>query len=309
MNSGTSGRRIAVTGATGFVGQALVAHLAACGHRVVGISERGEPPERTADSLAEYHCADLTLGWPDIGPFRDLDGIVHLAGLAAVAPSFERPQEYINTNSAMVTNLFESALQQDWRGRAVVVSSGAVYGGAQHDRRTEASPTVATSPYVVSKLLVEHQAQYYRQRGLDVVVARPFNHIGPDQHRGFIVPDLVAKVRGWRPGTNMAVGNLDSARDYTDVRDVVAAYELLLSRPRLNHPTYNVCSGAARTGREVLDAVCRALGTQVPPLDDAGERRAVDPSVIVGSADRLTAETGWRPTIDLQTSIDDFVAG
>jgi len=309
MSAATSGGRIAVTGATGFVGQALVARLAARGYRVVGISERSDPPHRTADSLTEYHCADLTRGWPDIGPWRELDGIVHLAGLAAVAPSFERPQEYIDANSSMVTNLFESALRQDWRGRAVVVSSGAVYGGGEPDRLTEESPTVATSPYVVSKLLVEHQAEYYRQRGQDVVVARPFNHVGPGQSCGFIVPDLVAKVRGLRPGTTMAVGNLDSARDYTDVRDVVAAYELLVSRPRLKHATYNVCSGAARTGWEVLDAVCRALRTQLPPVHTAGERRAVDPSVVAGSADRLTGETGWRPTIDLQTSIDDFVAG
>lgn len=302
-----SGDRIAITGAAGFVGQALVEHLAMCGYRIVGISERREPPSRIGNLLCEYHCTDLTREWPNT---ESCKGIVHLAGLAAVGPSFAHPQHYISTNSAMVTNLFENALRQAWQGRVIIVSSGAIYDAmASGDGLTEQSPSLATSPYVVSKLLLETQTQYYKRCGIDALVARPFNHIGPGQGSGFLIPDLTAKVREWLPGTTLPVGNLDSARDYTDVRDVVRAYQLLLELPNPRHDTYNVCSGTARSGWQVLEAVCAALGLgrSIPPTELSGHR-AIDPSVIIGNADRLKAETGWEPNIKLQTSIDHFVA-
>jgi GDP-4-dehydro-6-deoxy-D-mannose reductase len=299
------GDRIAVTGASGFVGQTLVEHLAISGYEVVGISEPREPPPRISNSLYEYHDADLAHAWPKTAPVK---GIVHLAGLAAVGPSFERPQDYINTNSAMVTHLFEHVLRQGWKGRAIIVSSGAVYGSTGDSKGlTEYSPSLATSPYVVSKLLIEQQTEYYRQRGLDALVARPFNHIGPGQRTGFIVPDLATKVREWQPDTTLAVKNLDSARDYTDVRDIVGAYEVLLEQPQPRHTTYNVCSGYSHSGWEVLKAVCTALGKEIPPVEIT-DHRAIDPSVITGSAERLKFEMGWEPTIEFQTSIDDFVA-
>lgn len=305
MTFARPGDRIAVSGATGFVGQTLVSRLSADGYQVVGISERPEPPPGVAPFLDDYCAADLTAGWPDLGR---VDGIIHLAGLAAVGPSFDHPQDYLATNSVMVTHLFEWALAEQWNGRALIVSSGAVYGGELDEPSfTEESPVVATSPYVVSKLLVELQTEYYRRRGIDAVVVRPFNHIGPGQRPGFIVPDLAARLAEWQPGSALAVGNLDSARDYTDVRDIAVAYRMLLELPAPQYGTYNVCSGASRSGWEILAAVCAALDKPVPPTT-ATTQRSIDPSVIVGSAERLAAETGWRTTVDLDTSIRDFVA-
>lgn len=299
------GDRIAVTGATGFVGQILVEFLAGLGYEVVAIAKAKLPPPEIAEYLSDFQHVDLVRGWPSIERCK---GIVHLAGLAAVGPSFQFPQEYISSNSAMVTHLFERALVEGWQGRAVVVSTGAVYGGAKDGKEfTEESPSLATSPYVVSKLLVERQTEYYKQMGLDTLVARPFNHIGPGQQPGFIVPDLAAKLAEWKPGEELAVGNLDSARDYTDVRDIVSAYHDLLVLPKPRHVTYNVCSGAARSGWEILEAICATAGKPVPPTV-ATNLRAIDPSVITGNADRLKDETGWEPSIKLQTSIDDFVA-
>lgn len=299
------GDRIAVTGASGFVGQTLVEHLSSCGYEVVGISERPEPPSNIGQSLHEYFCADLTLGWPDVGRLK---GLVHLAGLASIGPSFERPQDYITSNSSMVTHLFEHALRKGWTGRAIIVSSGAVYDSARSCRGgfTEDSPLAATSPYVVSKLLVENQAEYYRRRGIDALVVRPFNHIGPRQGPGFIVPDLAAKVIDWQPDTTLITGNLDSTRDFTDVRDIARAYRLLLEKSKPSYATYNVCSGSARSGWEVLEGVCSALGSAIPPIK-AGASRSLDPPVITGNADRLASETGWSSTIAFQTSICDFV--
>jgi GDP-4-dehydro-6-deoxy-D-mannose reductase len=298
------GATIAVTGASGFVGSAMVRQLAGAGYRVVGISERPHPPQGIRGALNSYVSADLTTTWPAT---ERVDAIVHLAGLAAVGPSFDQPQRYIDSNSSMVTNLFEHILDSAWHGRVVVVSSGAVYG-TQKTRvpLSEVAECAPTSPYVVSKMLVENQTEYYRGLGVDAVVARPFNHIGPGQLPGFIVPDLTAAVLRSEPGEAITVGNLDTERDYTDVRDVARAYRLLLEHPRLEHGVYNVCSGTTLTGWEVLGAICRALGRDVPAVTMDAER-ATDASFAVGSAERLTRETGWAPTISAQQSIADFV--
>ena len=299
-----SGDRIAVTGATGFVGQVLVEHLATAGYRVIGISDLEEPPARMAEWLEDYYAADLTRGWPKIG---HTTGLVHLAGLAAVGPSFDNPHEYIHTNSSMVTNIFESVLRGQCQGRVIMVSSGAVYDNTRENHGlTEGSPLLATSPYVVSKLLVERQTEYYMQRGLDAVIVRPFNHVGPGQSASFIVPDLVAKVKEWEPSADLSVGNLDSVRDYTDVRDIARAYRLLLEQPELRHAIYNVCTGIARSGWQMLEAVCRALGKPIPPTEVRLDR-AIDPSTNIGNAQRLRGETGWQPSISLQSSVDDYV--
>ncbi|MGE2728578.1 NAD-dependent epimerase/dehydratase family protein [Mycolicibacterium vaccae] len=300
-----AGSRIAVTGVTGFVGEALVLRLVERGHRVVGISQPDTPPETIAGHLESYHSADLTECWPEVGA---LDGLIHLAGLSSVGPSFDRPQDYIQTNSAIVTQLFEDALARGWKGRAVIVSSGAVYGGGMDESGlNEDSAVLPTSPYVVSKLLIENQTAYYRLRGVDALVVRPFNHIGPGQKAGFIVPDLVEKIVRSKPGEAIYAGNLVSSRDYTDVRDVVDAYRLLLEHRVLEHHTYNICSGRSRSGREVLRAVCNALGRSVPDVIQE-DQRAIDPSHILGDATRIRRDVGWAPKIELQTSIDDFVS-
>ena len=298
------GATIAVTGATGFVGATMVRQLAGAGYRVVGIAQRAEPPQSIRGALSSYVRADLSVAWPET---ERVDAIVHLAGLAAVGPSFSEPQRYIERNSSMVTNLFEHLLDSAWHGRVVVVSTGAVYGTAEAGAAlSEASASAVSSPYVVSKLLVENQTEYYRRLGVDAVVVRPFNHIGPGQLSGFIVPDLTAAVRRSQPGETITVGNLDTVRDYTDVRDVARAYRRLLEHPRLEHGVYNVCSGAALSGRDVLATICRALGREVPTVAVNAER-AYDSSYAVGSAERLTREVGWAPTISFPQSIVDFV--
>jgi GDP-4-dehydro-6-deoxy-D-mannose reductase len=108
-------------------------------------------------------------------------------------------------------------------------------------------------------------------------------------------------------GDPMKVGNLDSSRDYTDVRDVVVAYQLLLELPTPRYSVFNICSGEPRSGWEILEAICSALGKPAPSVE-LSQMRAIDPSVVRGSSQRLQDMTGWRPTIGLDTSIADFVA-
>ncbi|MET0862057.1 MAG: NAD-dependent epimerase/dehydratase family protein [Microbacterium sp.] len=296
---------LVITGASGFVGTHLARLAAEDGYRVWAVGREAEPPATLAASCDRYFGADLAEGWPIDDP---VDAVVHLAGLAAVGPSFAEPQRYIEVNSGIMTAMCEALLRADHPCKVVVVSSGSVYEPAESEPIGEDAPTIPTSPYAVAKLLVESQARYYSRRGLDTLVARPFNHIGPGQSRGFLVPDITSALRGLAPGEPLRVGNLDTARDYTDVRDVARAYLALVAAPQHRSFVYNICSGRSRSGREILASVADALGRPVPSTEvDSTRLRPGDPMCIIGSAASLRNEFGWAPRIDVATSIRDYV--
>ena len=301
-------RRLVVTGVDGFVGRHLARIAAGSGLDVFGISRSPGPDPDLLSSLSGYISADLRREWPQGVP-EDAD-VVHLAGLAAVGPSFDRPQDYIDGNSAIVTKMCEALVASGFRGRVVGVSTGAVYAQKENeDARTERDAVAFTSPYVVSKILVENQLAYYSRRGLRTVVARPFNHIGPHQGPGFLLPDLLRQLRSSPPDRPLRVGNLATRRDYTDVRDVARAYLALATAPELAHDVYNVASGSSHSGLEILEALSAALDRPTPPLEvDESLIRATDPPIIVGDASRLRSDTGWSPTVPFATTIADTVA-
>jgi GDP-4-dehydro-6-deoxy-D-mannose reductase len=290
--------RVAVSGINGFVGQHLVRELVSHDHQVIGLS-KGPILPVLAPMLADYVECDLAQAWPEV----DAEAVVHLAGLSAVGPSFRDPQGYLQGNSAPVTHLCEGLLDAGRSMRLVVVSTGAVYapGVGVH----ESSPTEPTSPYAVSKLLVENQCAYYRRRGLDVTVMRPFNHIGPGQQPGFLLPDLIAAVGSGR----VTAGNLETKRDYTDVRDVVRAYRLALEADEGRAPVLNVCSARAVAGTTLLGLVAREIGVDVPPVAvDPARLRPDDPPEIRGDNTLIGQVLGWRPQLDLDTTVRDTVA-
>jgi GDP-4-dehydro-6-deoxy-D-mannose reductase len=298
---------LAVTGATGFVGRHVVRLAHDAGYDVWAIGREKSPPAQIAPMLSQYSEADLTRQWPVT---TQVDAVIHLAGLAAVGPSFGAPQRYLEANSRMVTAMCEAILASGHPTRLLIVSSGAVYAPrVDGEPINESSPTSPTSPYAVAKLLVESQAAYYRHRGMDVSIARPFNHMGPGQELGFLVPDLTRALLALDEGESLHVGNLDTARDYTDVRDVARAYLAIVSGADRQGFVYNVASGESRTGREILAAISEELGRPFPPIAvDTARLRPGDPERITGSAERLRTEFGWAPTIGWRRSITDFVA-
>lgn len=294
--------RIVVTGADGFVGQHVVAHAIDAGHEVDAIHRSAHGAVRPGSTVT---TGDLTKEWPVTAP---PDGIIHLASLAAVGPSFDAPQDYISANTSMLTQMAEALLASGPTStRIIVVSTGSLYASGIGPC-DESRPLAMTSPYAVSKAAVELQCEYYRSRGLDIVIARPFNHIGPGQSRGFLVPDLVQSLASMEPSQPLVVGNLDTRRDYTDVRDVARAYVDLLEESHVS-PLYNIAAGRSVSGREILRSVCAALGRQVPEtVIDPARLRPNDPQEIVGDASRLRRELGWAPRIGFDESISDFVA-
>jgi GDP-4-dehydro-6-deoxy-D-mannose reductase len=297
--------RVVVTGVNGFVGRHLVRELADHSHSVIGMG-LGPPDPAISGRLSDYHAVDLRQRWPLV----DCDGVVHLAALSEVGPSFDDPQGYIEANSAPMTHLGEALLASRKQTRVVVVSTGAVYEGPCGTAWNEATPIVPSSPYALSKMVTEAQCAYYNNRGLDVIVMRPFNHIGPGQRAGFLLPDLVSGLVEWRTsGAPLRVGNLGTRRDYTDVRDVVRAYRLALEAPRLDHRVLNVCSGKSISGHELFEAVSAALGIQDPPgvTVDPSKIRPGDTDEILGDNSAIRTTLGWQPSIPLVQSVRDVV--
>lgn len=298
--------KVVISGVNGFVGHHLARELFNSGVLVAGIGrERNINPD-ISSIISEYHQADLVKEWPDM---LNTKAVIHLAGLAAVGPSFDSPQVYIDTNSAIVTNMCEYYLKQDKKPRVIIVSSGSVYDSSQSMPISESGEIRFSSPYVVSKILNENQAVYYRNRGLDCVVVRPLNHIGPGQNTGFILPDLYSRLSSLSENENEIItGNIETRRDYTDVRDIARAYGKIALAESLKYRTYNICSGRSLSGVDIFNTLKSAMNLDyVNYKVDQSLIRPSDIKDIVGDSSHLREELGWEPQISIQQTIADFV--
>lgn len=301
-------KNILVTGVNGFVGHHLAKELSENGMTVLGVGGAQGASEATT-GVSSYTVLDLTKrADADKIDFREIDGVIHLAGLAAVGPSFDNPMLYVDTNIGIEVNLFEAAAAQAAKPKFLVISSGSLYDPKAPLPLTESSSVIPSSPYAVSKIGQEQMAHYYGLRGFECIVARPFNHIGPGQNPGFLLPDLTQQVVSFERGEAKAVsvGNLDAKRDYTDVRDIARAYRLLIEKG-VSGKTYNICSGSAWSGHEMLDSILSAAGCQPPIEQDQAKMRPSDAPEIYGSHDAISRDTGWQPQLDIKTTIADVI--
>lgn len=307
--------RVLVTGINGFVGKHLARELASrsvdvfgCGHEVVSHSE-------ISDICGDgYQPCDLSEPTQVAGLALDgIDAVINLAGLASMGASRENPAEYLRVNVAVHKVLCEELLKRGANPRYVAVSTGTVYSPDQPLPQSEASALVddaKTAPYVVSKKLMEFALQEYKKMGQDIVVARPFNHIGPGQRTGFLIPDLAEQIMASDDNDCvLRVGNLNTRRDYTDVRDVVKAYADLALAESLQFEIYNICSGVSRSGEEILELLkipfCRSnLITEIDPA----RVRPNDVMDIFGTPERIQDELGWASHIPIDQTIEDFAA-
>ena len=298
--------KILITGAAGFVGTHLINELVENGHTVVAAVNHGEKPSSLCSEVMYADLSDKDQVLKNID-FSEIKTIIHLAGLAAVGPSFDEPLKYLAVNAGIEINLYEACIAQNVRPRMLIISSGTLYDSESSMPLTEDSPLSPSSPYAVSKVTQEVFVQYYKNRGFESVVVRPFNHIGPGQNLGFIVPDFVQQIvvaeRGGKK--EILVGNLDAKRDYTDVRDIVRAYRLLAEAKDVANETYNVCSGNSVSCQELLDTLLSMSKVQLTVKQDQEKMRPADIVEIVGSHSKITSKTGWKPTFTLEHSLQD----
>lgn len=304
-------KSILIAGVNGFVGKHLVQALVGSGHKVHGAGVETTPDPAVVDKLASYSACDLADSNAVKGlPLAEIDAVINLAGLAQVGASFDNPDTYMHLNVAVHEEIAKALQIIGSKARVLCISTGAVYDNYQTMPLTEDSQLLeGGSPYAQSKIAMEKALQPYIDADLDIVIARPFNHIGPGQRPGFLVPDLSAQITA---GGDIQVGNLKTKRDYTDVRDVVQAYVALATQEKLAHRLYNVCSGKSVAGEAMLAKLLKAFGKQpgdVNVIVDTSKIRPNDPEDVRGSNERLRADTDWQPQVPVEQTIKDFVAG
>jgi GDP-4-dehydro-6-deoxy-D-mannose reductase len=299
--------RCLITGIAGFAGRHLAALLLARRDEVYGTLHRAESEPRLADLVALHpalgtrlHVADMIDADAVARVIASVepDGIFHLRD--GVVRRRSDPAAALRVNVFGALHVFDAVRRHAPRCRIVAVASGDAYGDIHPDELPvrETCPFRPLSPYGASKAALDLLAhQWARGNGLDIVRVRPFNHTGRGQRPEFVCPDfarqLVAVARGQRAPV-LSVGNLDVVRDFSDVRDVVAAYVAAWERG-IHGEAYNICSGVGRSVRSVLETLSDIVGVTVrTSVTDERKRRAEVP-VVIGSAEKLQAATGWRP--------------
>ena len=278
---------ILVTGAEGFVGSHLLAGL---GERALALPGDVTDAQAVAEAVAR----------------RKPTAVVHLAAGSSVGASWGDPGEAWRVNALGTVNLLEAVRNLVPEARVLVVSTGEVYGRAEEIPTTEGAPVAPITPYAASKAAAEVAAGQAQLAGLDVVVARAFQHEGPGRDERFAVGSWSAQIvrAEERGGGIVQVGDLTARRDITDVRDVVRAYEALLD-PSVPAGTYNVASGRAVEMQEVLDILVSLAACPIEVERDSERLRSAELPVLSGDASRLRTATGWKPTISLEQTLAD----
>lgn len=289
--------RALVTGADGFVGRHLLAHLTEMGDDVTGV-DRDDVDITRAEPVAE-----LVTG---VRP----EAVYHLAGDSDVGSSWSHPVDTFRANAEGTLNVLQACVDAGV-DRVLSVSSADIYGRVTEEELPlgEDAPLRPVSPYAASKVAADYLAlQSYLGHGLAVLRARPFNHIGPGQRESFVAPALAQRIaRNELEGVEeLAVGNLSPRRDFTDVRDVVRAYRLLILHGTPGE-AYNVCRGEDIA---IRDLAVRLVGLAHKPMrlvSDPALQRPVDIPVLRGDSTKLRQATGWSPQIPLEDTLADLL--
>lgn len=292
--------RVLLTGADGFTGRYLAATLEKAGHEVHGVVH--EPPERPVLGLAAAHSCDLmdAVGMAALVQRVEPERVAHLAAIAFVAHG-DATAMY-GTNLLGTRNLLAALVRQSRPPEAVLIASSAnVYGNATMGVIDESAPLAPANDYAVSKVAMEYMARLYAER-LPLIVSRPFNYTGVGQNESFLLPKIVAHAR--RRAVVIELGNLDVARDFSDVRTIVAAYERLLECPAAAGKTFNVCSGRAYSLAEVLVMVRAATGHEMQVRVNPAFVRTNEVRSLLGSRARLEVTSGPLPDIPLEETLN-----
>ena len=296
--AGRAGRAL-VTGIQGFTGRYLAAELIAAGYSVYGVVHMHDGAPVTG-VVAEHAC-DLRdpAGLARLVETVQPDVVAHLAAIAFVGHG--DVDAMYGTNLIGTRNLLEALSKAVKPVRAVLLASSAnVYGNATKGMLTETAPAAPANDYAVSKLAMEYMARLYADK-LPMTIVRPFNYTGVGQSLQFLLPKIVGHVRDRAPVIEL--GNLDVARDFSDVRTVVRYYRALLETPAALGQTFNVCSGEAYTLDAILAMAREISGHDFTVRVNPAFVRQNEVKKLIGSCARLQATVGALPVIPLRDTL------
>lgn len=291
-------KRLFVTGQSGFVGLAferMRAHIAAA-HGWELISA-GSPYD-----LLEPAALDLVI--QQARP----DAVIHLAGQTFIPEAFRDPAHTLDVNLKGTLHLLQALQRNSFNGTFLYVSSGDVYGKVDPDSLpiSEQMPVRPQNPYAVSKAAAELLCyQWSCNQPWRILVARPFNHIGPGQRDDFVVSSVarqLARIRQGLQEPRIQVGDVDVSRDFLDVEDVISAYLALLENG-LNGETYNVCSGKEYLIRDLISSMLYLTEIDAQIEQDPTRLRPSDLRRVKGCNQKITQATAWRPGIPMQQTL------
>jgi len=300
--------KILIIGGAGFVGNHLINHLLANEHWQISVTKM--PHEKiTRDHISIY---DL-----DILNEQDIlrllivvkpDYIFHLAAQSSVSLSWDKPDLTVDINIKGCINLLNAIRNLDYRPRTLLIGSGEEYGHI-HTDETPIHEEVLPRPgniYAVTKVCQNMIGQIYTAAyQMDIITVRAFNHIGPNQSPQFVVADFCKQVAQIEQGLKepvLIVGNLQAKRDFTDVRDVVHAYCLLMEKGKSGE-LYNVGSGKALEIQELLNLILSMSKKDIAVTVDPNKLRPIDISIIEADISKLKAATKWKPNIPIKQTI------
>jgi GDP-4-dehydro-6-deoxy-D-mannose reductase len=302
---------ILITGGTGFVGSHLVETLIAHGYQDVHVTSLSGTSGFLAGLLPQDHVHQLDLS--DFAAVQNMlqqlqpTQIYHLAAHAAVSSSFEQGREVLENNLKLQLSLLEAVRDYLPKTRVLVVGSGMEYdliSYTQEKMISELHPLGPVSPYAVSKVIQDLLGlSYAYSYNLDIVRARPFNHIGERQTTDFAIPSFAQQVVAIERNQqdHISVGNLDAIRDFTDVKDVCEAYVLIMEKAP-SKEVYNIGSGKGYTMREMLDMLSQLSTAQVRVEIDPNKVRPLDVPAIIADSSKIR-QLGWEPHIPIQDAL------
>lgn len=305
--------RSLVTGAAGFVGRHLTKLLRECGHEVTGLVHPSEGGADLGEGVRPVPV-DILDAPSLLEAVRDAspEAIFHLAAYSNPQSSTRESRQTLEVNVIGTENLLDAASSSGGRPKTLLVGSSQQYGPvAPADQPIrEDAPQRPLTPYAVSKASQELLGlRYFWTDELPVYLTRSFNHTGPGQADGYVCSSFARQVveaeRGLREPV-IRVGNLEAKRDFTDVRDVAAAYVAIVECGRAGR-AYNVCRGEAVRIREVLDRLVALASVRVEVRVDPERVHAVDVPLMLGDGARLREDTGWAPSFALEATLEDLL--
>ena len=298
-----------VTGATGFAGHHLVEHLLQSHPSVAAWSNPNGRAISSAGDRVSWRGVDLLDGNAVALAIAELQpaAIYHCAGVPHVGESWTDPTRALRVNVLGTRNVLDGVRDSGLDCPVLVTGSAMVYRHST-EPLTEDHPVGPADPYGFSKLAQEMLAR--RAGPSRVFIARPFNHAGPGQSSSFVTSSFarqVAEIEAGQREPVLRVGNLDTRRDITDVRDTVRAYPLIVARGVPRRP-YNVCSGQAYRIRDLLQAIVDLASIAISVQLDQTRLRPSDNPMVVGDPVRTATETGWTPAIPIERTLSDLLA-